>query len=41
MRWSDDGLEATVALRLGILNGDLAAHAAAWPGQSHFNSPVL
>lgn len=30
MRWSDDGLEATVALRLGILNGDLAAHAAAW-----------
>jgi hypothetical protein len=30
MRWSDDGLEATVALRLGILNGDLAAFAQAW-----------
>jgi hypothetical protein len=30
MRWSDDGLEATIALRLAILNGDLATHAAAW-----------
>jgi hypothetical protein len=30
MRWSDDGLEATLALRLGILNDDLTAYAAAW-----------
>jgi hypothetical protein len=30
MRWSDDGLEATVALRLGILNDDLSAYTAAW-----------
>jgi hypothetical protein len=30
MRWSDDGLDAVVALRLGILNGDLATFAAAW-----------
>jgi hypothetical protein len=30
MRWSDLGLEATVALRLGILNDDWASFAAAW-----------
>jgi hypothetical protein len=30
MRWSDDGLDAVVALRLGVLNGDLPAFAAAW-----------
>jgi len=30
MRWSDDGLEAAIALRLDIVNGDLPAHAATW-----------
>jgi hypothetical protein len=29
MRWSDDGLEATIALRLDILNGDLDDRLAA------------
>ena len=30
MRWSDDGLEATIALRLALLNGDLDDRAATW-----------
>lgn len=30
MRWSDDGLEATIALRLDILNQDWDARSAAW-----------
>lgn len=30
MRWSDAGLEATIALRLGVLNDDLTTYATAW-----------
>jgi uncharacterized protein UPF0236 len=30
MRWSDDGLEAAIALRLDLLNDDLATYATAW-----------
>ena len=30
MRWRDDGLEALIALRLGILNDEWSAYATAW-----------